>query len=161
MNNKWLGTREGIFVLSADGSEILAQYDTDNSPLLDDEIETLLIHPTTGVAYIATRRGLSSLATAYVQPETAFTELRVGPNPFRPGIDERLSIDGLVEGSIIKVLSVSGKRIAEVETPGGRVGFWNGRTDSGELAPTGVYFIVAAAPNGSQSAAAKVAVVRQ
>lgn len=161
VNNKWLGTREGVFVLSADGSEILTHYDTDNSPLLDDEIETLLIHPSTGVAYIATRRGLSSMATPYVQPDTEFAELRVGPNPFRPGIDERLSIDGLVEGSVIKVLSVSGKRIAEIATPGGRVGFWDGRTDSGELAATGVYFIVAAAPNGSQSAVAKVAVVRE
>ena len=141
--------------------ECLAQYDTDNSPLLDDEIETLLIHPTTGVAYIATRRGLSSLATAYVQPDAVFGELTVGPNPFRPGMDERLVINGLVEGSVIKILTVAGKLVAEIATPGGRVGFWDGRSDDGDLAPTGVYFVVAAAPNGSQSAVAKVAVVRQ
>jgi hypothetical protein len=161
VNNKWLGTREGVFVLSSDGSEILARYDTENSPLLDNEIETLLIHPSTGVAYIATRRGLSSLATAFVQPEATFGELTVGPNPFRPGHDERLMIDGLVEASVIKVLSVSGNLVAEIPTPGGRVGFWDGRTVNGEYAPTGVYMIVAAAPNGSQSAVAKVAVVRE
>lgn len=161
VNNKWLGTREGVFVLSSDGSEILAHYDTENSPLLDNEIETLLIHPSTGVAYIATRRGLSSLATAFVEPEATFGELTVGPNPFRPGHDERLMIDGLVEASVIKVLSVSGNLVAEIPTPGGRVGFWDGRTVTGEFAPTGVYLVVAAAPNGSQSAVAKVAVVRE
>lgn len=161
VNNKWLGTREGVFVLSADGSEILAHYDSENSPLLDDEIETLLVHPTTGVAYIATRRGLSSMATAFVQPEAAFAALTVGPNPFRPGHDAQLMIDGLVEASVIKVLSTSGHLVAEVATPGGRVGFWDGRTSRGEWAPTGIYFIVAAAPNGSQSAVAKVAVVRE
>ena len=80
VNNKWLGTKEGVFVLSADGSDILAHYDTDNSPLLDDEIETILVHPGNGIAYIATRRGLSSLSTAYVEPETSFTDLKVGPN---------------------------------------------------------------------------------
>ncbi len=161
VNNKWLGTKEGVFVLSADGSDILAHYDTDNSPLLDDEIETILVHPGNGIAYIATRRGLSSLSTAYVEPETSFTDLKVGPNPFRPGKDERVIIDGLVEASVVKILSVSGDLVAEIPTPGGRIGFWNGRTSKGDYAPSGVYFIVAAAPNGSQSAVAKVAVVRE
>lgn len=161
VNNKWLGTKDGVFVLTADGSEIMAHYDTENSPLLDNEIETLLIHPATGVAYIATRRGLSSLNTAYVQPESTFSEISVGPNPFRPGRDDRLQIDGLIEGSVIKVLTVSGDLVAEITTPGGRVGFWNGRTRDGSLAASGVYFIVAAAPNGSQSAITKVAVLRE
>ena len=161
VNNKWIGTKEGVFVLSPDGSEIIAQYDTDNSPLLDNEIQAMIVHPGTGVVYIATNRGLSSVVTPYVEPVTAFNDLLVAPNPFHPGIDERVMIDGLVEGSIIKVLSVSGDLVAELESPGGRVGFWDGRTQTGEYAPSGVYFIVAAAPNGSQAATAKLAVVRK
>ena len=160
VNNKWIGTKEGVFVLSADGSEIIAQYDVDNSPLLDNEIQAITIHPETGVAYIATGRGLSSLVTPYVQPVTTFDDLVVSPNPFRPGIDERVMIDGLVEGAIIKILSVSGNLVAEIASPGGRVGFWDGRTQQGEYAASGVYFVVAAAPNGSQAATAKLAVVR-
>ncbi|MBN1446714.1 MAG: hypothetical protein JXA28_02185 [Bacteroidetes bacterium] len=160
VNNKWLGTTEGVFVLTPDGSEILAQYDTDNSPLLDNEIQALTVHPGSGVAYIATNRGLSSLVTPYVQPVTTFEELTVAPNPFRPGIDDRVMIDGLVEGSVIKVLSVSGNLVAELSSPGGRVGFWDGRTLEGDYAPSGVYFVVAAASNGSQAATAKLAVIR-
>jgi ligand-binding sensor domain-containing protein len=160
VNNKWIGTKEGVFVLSADGSEIIAQYDVENSPLLDNEIQAITIHPETGVAYIATRRGLSSLVTPYVQPVTTFEDLVVSPNPFRPGIDERVMIDGLVEGAVIKILSVSGNLVAEIASPGGRVGFWDGRTTEGEYAASGVYFVVAAAPNGSQAATAKLAVVR-
>lgn len=161
VNNKWIGTKEGVFVLSPDGSEIIAQYDTDNSPLLDDEIRAMVVHPGTGVVYIATNRGLSSVVTPYVEPVSAFDDLLVAPNPFHPGIDERVMIDGLVEGSIIKVLSVSGDLVAELESPGGRVGFWDGRTQTGEYAPSGVYFIVAAASNGSQAATAKLAVIRK
>ncbi|PLX33526.1 MAG: hypothetical protein C0600_00290 [Ignavibacteria bacterium] len=160
VNNKWIGTREGVFVLSPDGSDIIAQYSVDNSPLLDNSIETIFVHPVTGIAYIATGVGLSSLATPYVQPVQTFDELVLAPNPFRPGIDERVMIDGLVEGSIIKILSVSGDLIAELESPGGRVGFWDGRTDDGGIAPSGVYFVVAAAPNGSQSAVAKLALIK-
>jgi hypothetical protein len=91
---------------------------------------------------------------------TTFEDLVVSPNPFRPGIDERVMIDGLVEGAVIKILSVSGNLVAEIASPGGRVGFWDGRTTEGEYAASGVYFVVAAAPNGSQAATAKLAVVR-
>jgi hypothetical protein len=160
VNNKWLGTKDGVFVLTPDGSEILAQYNTGNSPLLDNEIISIFVHPTTGVAYMATRRGLSSLGTPYVQPVATFGDITVAPNPFRPAVDGQLNIDGLVEGSIIKILSVSGDLIAELTSPGGRVGFWDGRTKNGTFAATGVYFVVAASANGKQAGVAKVAVVK-
>ncbi|MCZ7556304.1 MAG: hypothetical protein M5R41_07885 [Bacteroidia bacterium] len=160
VNNKWLGTKDGVFVLTPDGSEILAQYNTDNSPLLDNDIINILVHPQTGVAYIATRRGLSSLATPYVEPVVTFGDVTVAPNPFRPAVDGQLSIDGLVEGSIIKILSVSGDLVAEVPSPGGRIGFWDGRTLTGEAAASGMYFVVAAAANGKQAGVAKVAVIK-
>ncbi|MCB2203789.1 hypothetical protein KQI65_03505 [bacterium] len=160
VNNKWIGTKEGVFVLSADGSDILAQYDVDNSPLLDNDIQTICIHPQTGVAYIATARGLSSVVTPYVQPVAGFTDLVVSPNPFKPGLDDRVMIDGLVEGAVIKILSVSGNLVAELTSPGGRVGFWDGRTTNGEYAASGVYFVVAASPNGAETATAKLAVVK-
>ena len=160
VNNKWLGTKDGVFVLTPDGSEIIAQYTKENSDLLDNEIISILVHPSTGVAYIATRRGLSSLSTPYVEPTQVFGELRVSPNPFRPGIDDRLLIDGLVEASVIKILSVSGDLVAEVPSPGGRIGFWDGRTSDGSFAASGVYFVVAAAANGKQAGVTKVAVVR-
>jgi ligand-binding sensor domain-containing protein len=161
VNNKWLGTKDGVFVLSPDGSEIIAQYNTANSDLLDDEIMSILVHPGNGIAYIATRRGLSSLETPYVEPLRTFESITIGPNPFRPGVDDRLLIDGLVENAIVKVLSVSGVVVAEFSSPGGRVAFWDGRTDDGAYAASGVYFIVAAAPNGKQSGVGKVAVIRQ
>jgi hypothetical protein len=160
VNNKWLGTKDGVFVLTPDGSEILAQYNTGNSPLLDNDIINILVHPQTGVAYIATRRGLSSLATPFVQPVASFGEITVAPNPFRPAIDGQLSIDGLVEGSIIKILSVSGDLVAEVPSPGGRIGFWDGMTGSGAPAASGMYFVVAASANGKQAGVAKVAVIK-
>ncbi len=160
VNNKWLGTKDGVFVLSPDGGTILAQYNTDNSPLLDNEIISLLVHPATGIAYFATRRGLSSLTTPYVEPVGTFGEITVSPNPFRPSTDGQLNIDGLVEGSIIKILSVSGDLVAEVPSPGGRIGFWDGRGKNGAFAATGVYFVVAASANGKQAGVAKVAVIK-
>ncbi len=160
VNNKWIGTNSGVFVLSADGSTIIEQFSTENSPLLDNNVRTIAIHPQTGVAYIGTTRGLSSVTTPYIQPLDAFTELKVSPNPFRPGIDEVITVRGLVEGSSLKILSVSGSVIADVQTPGGQIGKWDGRTSDGSFAPSGVYFIVAYSPDGGQSSVAKVTIVR-
>jgi len=161
VNNKWLGTKDGVFVLSPDGGDIIATYTKENSPLLDNEIQAIFIHPNTGVAYIATQRGLSSLSTPYVKPAEQAGELRVYPNPFRPGIDDRVVIDGLLEASIIKILSVSGSVVAEFDSPGGRIGFWDGKTSDGEYAATGVYFVVGARPRGGQTVVAKIAVIRE
>ena len=162
VNNKWLGTeKSGVFVLSSGGSSLLAQYTTDNSPLIDNSITSIAIHPTTGVAYIGTNKGLSALTTPYVRASINTTELRVSPNPFHPGIDEHVVIDGLAEGSTIKVFSASGNLIREIPTPGGRIGFWDGRNTDGEFAASGIYFVVAGTSEGAQTAIGKLAVVRK
>ncbi|MAT40581.1 MAG: hypothetical protein CL946_13370 [Ectothiorhodospiraceae bacterium] len=161
VNNKWLGTPNGVIVLSEDGSSIIGQYTTENSPLVDNEVTSITIHPETGVAYIGTNRGLSALSTPYQQPQATFDELFVYPNPFKPKEDERLSIQGLVEESSIKIMSVSGNLVAEIPTPGGNIGFWDGRTSAGDWAPSGVYYIVGYNLDGSEVALTKVAVINQ
>ncbi|MBL0175273.1 MAG: hypothetical protein IPP94_08435 [Ignavibacteria bacterium] len=162
VNNKWIGTdRSGVFVLSADGSTLLAQYTTDNSPLVDNHITSIVVHPTNGIAYLGTGKGLSALSTPFVQAATSSTALRISPNPFRPGIDEQVLVDGLVEGSILKILSASGNLVAEVQTPGGRVGFWDGRQSDGSFVASGIYFVVAGSPDGTQATVGKLAVIRK
>jgi ligand-binding sensor domain-containing protein len=162
VNNKWLGSeKSGVFVLSPDGGTLLAQYTTDNSPLVDNSVTSIAIHPITGVAYIGTNKGLSALTTPYVRAVVSASELRVSPNPFHPGIDEHVVIDGLAEGSTIKVLSASGNLIREIPTPGGRIGYWDGKNADGDYAATGIYFVVSGTAEGAQTAIGKLAVVRK
>jgi len=161
VNNKWLGTNAGVYVLSPDGAEIMQQYNTGNSFLLDDEITSISIHPTTGIAFLGTVEGLSAVSTPYAEPGQNFAELKISPNPFYPEIDERIMVDGLAQESTIKILSVSGDLVAELSTPGGRIGFWDGKSDSGEFVPSGIYFVVAYGQEGSETATGKVAVIRK
>lgn len=160
LNNKWIGTRSGVYVLAPDGSAVLAQYNNANSPLLDNDVKSIVVHPKTGVAYFGTDQGLSSLQTTSVEPKESFSGLLISPNPFHPEQDRTATIDGLVEGSSLKILSVDGSVIADVGTPGGRIGFWDGRTNDGHFAPTGVYFIAAYSPDGSKVGLGKIAVIR-
>ena len=159
VNNKWLGTQNGVFVLSPDGSTILNQYTTENSLLIDNDVRSIVVHPETGVAYIGTFKGLSALETPYSRPKAVFDRFRISPNPFKPGIDDAVMIDGLIESASLKIVSVSGDVVADIPTPGGRVGFWDGRTVSGKYAASGVYLVVAYSVDGSQANVGKLAVI--
>jgi ligand-binding sensor domain-containing protein len=161
VNNKWIGTSSGVFVLSSDGSAILAQYSTDNSPLLSNEVRTIAVHPTTGVAYIGTSKGLSSVGTPYLRPSDVTSGLRISPNPFHPGIDEKMLVDGLTEGSTIRILTISGSVVADIPSPGGRIGFWDGKTSQGDFAPSGIYIVAGYNEDGTAVVTGKVAVVRK
>jgi ligand-binding sensor domain-containing protein len=161
VNNKWIGTYAGVFVLSSDGSTILDQFNTDNSLLLDNQINSIVIHPESGIAYIGTNKGLSAYVTPYQQAQAEFSDLKIYPNPFKPRSDGEVNIQGLVEETSIKILSISGNLVAEFTTPGGNIGFWNGRTANGDYAPTGIYYIAAYTVDGKKAAVGKVAVINE
>ncbi len=160
LNNKWIGTKNGVFVLSADGGFIIAQYNESNSPLLSNEVRAIVVHPQTGVAYIGTDKGLSALRTTSILPRESFEKLRVSPNPFRPGLHDEVYIDGLVEETTLKIVTPDGALVAEIPTPGGRIGSWDGRARDGSLVRPGVYFIIAYNYDGTKAAVGKIAVIR-
>jgi ligand-binding sensor domain-containing protein len=162
INNKWIGTKtSGVWVLSQDGTTLLAQYNASNSPLLDNDIKSIAFDDNKGIVYFGTDKGLSSLQTVFVAPQQTFGTLSISPNPFTIPSTSSLSIDGLVEASSVKVLSVDGKVIKEFVSPGGRICFWDGTDSRGKLVPSGIYIIVAYSEDGSQITKGKVAVLRR
>lgn len=163
LNNKWIGTKQGVFVLSPDGTSILERYSVASTEgkLLDDDVASIAIDHESGIVYCGTEKGLSSLATAAVNPVRSFEELRISPNPYSLPAQVPLTVDGLVQNSILKVLTVEGRLVREIKTPGGRVGFWDGRDADGNYASSGVYLIVAFSEDGSKVMSGKVAVIRR
>ncbi len=162
LNDKWIGTEtNGVFHLSSDGSTLIEQLNTSNSPLLSNKVNTIAVSQKTGRAYFGTQNGLSSYLTDAVEPVTDFDEIKVSPNPFVTPSSVGLKIDGLVENSTIKIMSVSGEIFAEFDSPGGRIATWNGLNSSGEYAPSGIYIIVAFNSDGSKVGKGKVAIVRK
>ena len=111
--------------------------------------------------YFGTEKGLSSLQTAGIAPNRSFEELTFAPNPFYIPSSTELTVDGLMQSSTLKVLSIDGNLIRELRTPGGRIGFWDGRDEHGKLASTGIYLVVAYSEDGTKVATGKVAVVRR
>jgi ligand-binding sensor domain-containing protein len=163
LNQKWVGTTEGAVLLSSDGTQVLESYtvETTQGKLIDNDIKSIAIDNASGTVYFGSNTGLASLTTAAVEPKPAFDHLVVSPNPYVVPNALSLTVDGLVANSLIKVLSIDGHLVREIRTPGGRLGFWDGRNDLGQIVPSGIYIIVAFSENGDQVQNAKVAVIRQ
>jgi len=163
LNQKWVGTTEGAVLLSPDGTQVLAYYTVENTAgkLIDNDIKSIAFDPQSGIVYFGTVSGLASLTTASPAPKPSFDKLSVSPNPFIVPGTGQLLIDGLVENSTVKVLSIDGRLVREVKTPGGRIGFWDGKDLDGQDVSSGIYLIAAFSEDGSQVATGKVAVIRR
>ncbi len=163
LGNKWVATKEGVFVLSTDGTRLLNQYSVSNTEgkLIGDDVRAIAFDDRRGIVYFGTENGLSSLTTTAMAPLETFVELSLYPNPFRPPRDQLLNIDGLVRNSGIKILSIDGRLVREFASPGGRIAFWDGRDAAGTFVSSGIYVVVAISENGEEVTRGKVAVVRE
>ncbi len=162
LNNKWIGTNQGLLLVNSDGSSLLATYDSKNSALLSDEIRSLAVDPNSGRVFVGTDEGLTSFDTPAVKPEESFSELFVYPNPFiLNNGDNKLTIDGLIKDTDIKILSIEGRLIKEFSSPGGRIASWDGKDEKGNLVGSGVYLVVAFDKEGNNVITGKVAVLHK
>ncbi|HTR98518.1 MAG TPA: hypothetical protein VML00_02140, partial [Bacteroidota bacterium] len=128
--------------------------------LIDNNVKSIAVDPSTGTVYFGTTGGLAALTTAAVAPKAQFDKLAVYPNPFIVPNTSLLTVDGLVANSSIKVLTIDGRLVREIKTAGGRVGFWDGRDDRGNVVASGVYIIAGFTDDGTQAGTGKVAVIR-
>lgn len=162
LNQKWIATTEGLLLVNSDGSRVLATLNSKNSPLLDDRIESLTIDEKTGRVYVGTSLGLNVFETPAIKPKDKFDGLFIYPNPFiiKDGA-QLITIDGLVLDSQIKILSSSGNLVRKLETPGGRVAYWDGKDEDQNLVNSGIYLIVASDKDANNIEIGKVAVIRK
>ena len=162
LNQKWIGTNEGLLLVNTDGSRLLASFTAQNSALLSNQIRSISIDDNNGIVYAATDEGLTSFYTPYVKPAESSDELFVYPNPYYLNSDNlQLTIDGLVADTDIKILTISGELVTEFTSPGGRIAFWDGKDDNGKFVSSGVYLIVAYDAEGNNVIKGKVAVLRE
>lgn len=161
-NRKWFGTaNNGVYLTSADGTEIIEHFTSDNSPLISDQIFSISIDGHTGEVFIATYEGLVSYRGSSTEPELELDEnnVRVYPNPVRPDYDGPVVITGLVESTDVKIVNAAGYLVNQGTSVGGEY-TWNARTSDGKRLPSGVYYVLAADKNGNNGVAAKFLMVK-
>lgn len=140
-NRKWVGTSNGLFLLSPDGEEELAYFTTNNSPLFDNEIQSLAIDQQTGEVFIGTAKGIISYQSDAVAANRFHdSNILVYPNPVRPEYQGPIAIKGLARDAVVKITDINGKLVYETNALGGQA-IWDGRDYNGRRANTGVYLV--------------------
>ena len=140
-NRKWIGTKNGIFVLSPNGQEQIARFTVDNSPLFDNNVLDIAINQETGEVFIGTNKGILSYQSDAAEGTNLHSnDIIVFPNPIRPDYTGPIAIKGLARDANVKITDVNGRLVYETKALGGQA-IWDGNDYNGRRANSGVYLV--------------------
>lgn len=141
---KWFATNGGgIVVTSADGREVLYEITSENSMLPSDQVYALEFIPQTNSVMISTSQGLAEYFPSGQSTTGDDSEsVRAYPNPVRPDYFGYVTIDGLSDNSLVKIVDVHGNLVKEFPISSGEVK-WDVTNLSSKRVKTGVYYILA------------------
>jgi hypothetical protein len=138
-NRKWIGTNNGLFLVSPDGKKTIHYFNEGNSPLLSNYIRSLAINPENGDLFIGTGKGICSYRADATATTTDTPAPFVYPNPVRADYTGPIAFRGIPDNCNVKIIDVSGNLVYETTALGGQA-VWDGNLVNGERAATGVYF---------------------
>ena len=161
-NRKWIGTLgNGVFLVSADGTETIEHFTTENSPLISDGINNIAINGKTGEVFFATKSGLCSFVGDATDAASDMDDnsLKVYPNPVRPEYSGDIHITGLMYNSNVKIVNAAGKLVNEGTSIGGEYS-WNGCYNNGKRCNSGIYYVLGTDEDGKKGATTKILIVK-
>lgn len=170
--NAWtVSSSDGIHVLLSnstfwpDNNEnlVVESINTDNYPLLSNNVTDIVFDDADGIAYISTNRGINSFRMPFATPKKNYSELKIFPSPFHIPSDKPLIVDNLKDNSSLKVMTITGEVIRSLDSKDiGIHGYqiqWNGKDENGNWVGSGVYLLSVYTADGSHKFG-KVVVIR-
>lgn len=157
-NRKWVGTRNGLWLFSETGEELIHRFTPENSPLISDVIRDVTINPLDGEVFVATDRGLVSYRGGATEGSSAHQSVQVFPNPVPSNFGGTVGIRGLAQDATVKITTISGALVRELRAQGGTA-TWDGRNRAGQPVSTGVYLLFSATADGQETYVGKLAVI--
>ena len=158
-NRKWLGTKKaGVFLVSPDGTSVIQQFTNENSPLLSNTINSIVINDNTGEVFFGTDQGICSYRSDATKGNDVFGKIYAFPNPVRPDYNGPIAITGLVTDADVRITDIQGNIVFNTRANGGTA-VWNGLNFSGKRAASGVYLVFCANADGTQTKVTKILMV--
>jgi ligand-binding sensor domain-containing protein len=154
-NRKWIGTENGVWLISADGVDAIKNFTTDNSPLPSNNIISIAINNQNGEVFIATEQGLVSYRSDAIAGTEKHQNVKVFPNPVRPEYDGQIAVSGLVNNAYIKITDITGNLVYQTRADGGQAN-WNGKDYNGKRMQTGIYLIMSTDELGVETLVTKL-----
>jgi len=154
-DRKWVATKNGAWLISADGEKLISQFNETNSPLLSNDVNRIAIDGYTGEIYFSTAKGICSFRGEATEAGEKNNDLLIFPNPVPPGYTGTIGIRGLVNNAIVKITELNGRLIYQSRALGGQV-VWDGRDYRGQRISSGVYLVLITDDTRKENLAGKI-----
>ena len=154
-DRKWVGTKNGVWLISPDGEKTIHHFTEDQSPLLSNDVQSIAIDGFTGEVFFSTAKGVCSFRSNATEGTNQNQNVLVFPNPVPPGYTGPIAIRGVVENGIVKITELNGRLVYQANALGGQV-TWNGKDYTGNRVASGVYLVLITDNNRKSNLATKI-----
>jgi ligand-binding sensor domain-containing protein len=154
-NRKWVGTNNGAWLLSSDGTTIIEHFIATTSPLPTDTITQILVDPIMGEVFFNTPQGMVSFRGTSTEAAATQESILIYPNPVAPDYSGPIAFKGLVENAMVKITDLSGRLVFQTRSLGGQA-IWNGRSYEGQKIATGIYLVFVRSDDGEEKNVGKL-----
>ena len=158
---KWFSTNNnGVYLISADNMTQLQHFTTENSPLLSNTVQSMVINQDTGEVFFGTENGLCSYVSDATKTNEEMTKDNVWayPNPINPDYTGPITITGLSYNADVKILAANGAIVSEGKSNGGTY-VWDGCDKKGRRVASGIYMVATATKDGNKGTVCKIAII--
>ena len=157
-NQKWFGLETGVYQMSADCKTVIANFNTDNSPLLSNEVNTMAISKS-GEIFFGTNEGIISFRGHAAEGSDENEDVKVYPNPVRADFDGYVGITGLANNALVRITTVDGMFVTQLRAQGSQA-TWDLTNISGEPVKPGIYVVFSSLDDGKQKYSTKILVMK-
>lgn len=160
---KWIASQgAGVVVTSPDARTVYQEFTVENSELPSNYINTIAYNPSTGSMLMSTDKGICEFFIGGSSNSPAASDnVRAYPNPVTPDYYGWITIDGLPDNALVKIVDVKGNLVRELGRASGGSVQWDANNLHYQRVKTGIYYILASPGSdaGGESRVGKIMVM--
>jgi hypothetical protein len=154
-DRKWVATKNGAWLISPEGDQVIYRFTETNSPLLSNDVKRIAVDGKTGEIFFATANGICSFRSTATEGGETNSNVLVFPNPVPPGYGGTIAIRGLVNNAIVKITEMDGRLVYQTRALGGQA-VWDGKDYKGRRISSGVYLVLISDDGRKENLASKI-----
>ncbi len=162
-NRKWIATNTaGLYLVSADGSEIIKHFNKSNSVLPTDQIYSVCCNRATNSVLVVTPSGVLEYFYDVTSSASDYSNVYAYPNPVQSNFTGYVTINGLMDNSNVVITDAAGAVVASTTSTGGTA-LWDACDSNKVPVKTGMYKVYAAqgtTPSTTGKPVTKIAVIK-